>query len=125
MARAFLLAPLAVMLAVPPAAAQTPAKGEVNYPQGSLGYDALVSGNLEAAELQLRTSQIDRSDPARLINLGQVYAKTGRYAEAEKMFEAAMAAQDVELVLASGRVIGSRAAADKALTRMKAVVASR
>jgi tetratricopeptide (TPR) repeat protein len=90
--------------------------GEIGYPKGSLGYDALVSANYSAAERQiLSDSRIAKNDPARLINLGQVYAKTGRTAEAIRVLEQAMRAEDIELILANGEVVGSREAARKAL----------
>jgi hypothetical protein len=50
-----------------------------------------------------------------LINYGHVLLKTGRYAEAALTFEQASKAQDVELILADGRVMSSREAARRAL----------
>ena len=90
--------------------------GEIGYPEGSLGYDALVNANYTTAERQiLSDSRVAKNDPARLINLGQIYAKTGRTAEAIKVLEQAMRAEEMELILANGDVIGSREAARKAL----------
>lgn len=94
--------------------------GEIGYPQGSLGYEAIVQANYGAAEKQIQSSwQISREDPARLINLGQIYAKTGRKAEATKVLTQALNLEEVELVLANGDVIGSRDAARKALAMIR------
>jgi hypothetical protein len=41
--------------------------------------------------------------------------KTGRYAEAAQLFEKASKAENVELILADGRIMGSREAARRAL----------
>lgn len=104
------------MLFVAGTAVAEPA-GEIGYPQGSLGYDALVNANYSAAEKQiLANSQISRDDPARLINLGQIYAQTGRRDEAIRVLKEVLAAEDVELILANGEAIGSRSAARKALS---------
>lgn len=99
------------------AAAQAPA-GEINYPQGSLGYDALVSANYKVAEDQIKGDEkVSSNDPAKLINLGQIYLNTGRRDQAIAMFEKAMRVRNVQLVLASGRVVGSRDLARQALER--------
>jgi len=106
-----------------PAAAQS---AELNYPKGSLGYDALVRADYATAEAQLHADRgVAPSDPARLINLGQVYALTGRVLEARRMFRQALNVEDVELVLADDRVMGSRDAARAALRAMKPTLASR
>ncbi len=104
---------LAAALVASPAAAQ-----EIDYAPGALGYAALKAGDLATAERQLRTSNADANDPARLINLGQVLARQGRHAEAADLFRRARALQDSELVLANGDVIGSREAARQALRSM-------
>ena len=105
---------LAASLLAVPAAAQ-PA-GEMDYAPGSLGYDALIRGDLAKAEIQLRSDRtVDANDPARLLNLGQVLARTGRIAEAADVFRRAKAMEDGELVLADGSAISSREAARRAL----------
>lgn len=94
--------------------------GEIGYPQGSLGYDALVEANYGVAERQiLSDSRVAKDDPARLINLGQIYAKTGRTAEAVKVLERALRAEEVDLILANGEVVGSKVAARKALALLQ------
>jgi uncharacterized protein HemY len=109
------------------AAAQTPASGEIGYANGSLGYDALVAGdNQRAIDQILASEKISRNDPARLINLGQAYARTGRTFEAKQMFAAAMASRDeIDLILADGRVLSSKDAARQAMARLQERVASR
>ncbi len=106
-----------------PAAAQL---AELDYPKGSLGYDALVRADYATAEAQLRADRgVYQRDLARLINLGQVYALTGRVVEARRMFRQALQVEDVELVLADDRVMGSHDAARAALRGLKPSLASR
>ena len=101
---------LATALFAAPASAQ-----EMDYAPGALGYAALKAGDLSTAERQLRTSPADANDPARLINLGQVFARQGRHAEAADLFRRAKTLEDSELVLADGAVMSSREAARRAL----------
>lgn len=92
---------------------------EIGYPRGSLAYEAITTADYSAAESQLsKESRIRRNDPALLLNYGHVLAKTGRLADAAKMFEQAAAAPDIRLVLADGRVMSSREAARRALQRV-------
>ena len=102
-------------------AAAAQSAGEIDYPQGALGYDALVAAKYAAAEKQLSASTtVDFDDPARLINLGQVYANTGRESAAKKLFKRAMDAEDVTIILADGREMSSRLAARQALDSLLA-----
>lgn len=111
---------LAVPLMMMSAAATAQQGGEIGYPQGSLGYDALVNANYGAAEAQiLASSKVAKNDPARLINLGQIYAQTGRTAEAVDVLRQAIAADEVELILANGDSISSRDAARKVLSQLQ------
>lgn len=100
------------------AAAAQSANGDA--PRGVSGYDALVAANYRNAETQLREDYtIAFDDPARLINLGQVYANTGRKQAAKKLFKRAMDAEDVTIILADGREISSRLAARLALDSLR------
>jgi Flp pilus assembly protein TadD len=91
-------------------------QAEIGYPKGSLAYKAIVTADYVRAESQLNKEvRIPRDDPARLINHGQVLAKTGRLAEAATLFRKALAADEIELILADGRVMSSREAARRAL----------
>ncbi|AMO72515.1 hypothetical protein [Sphingorhabdus sp. M41] len=108
-------------------AALAQSSGEIGYAQGSLGYDALVSGNNDLALQQLEASEkLHAKDPARLINLGQTYARLGRMGDAARMFNAAAQSnRQFDLVLASGEVINSREAAELALRNLNNRIASR
>ncbi|MEQ1688276.1 MAG: tetratricopeptide repeat protein [Sphingopyxis sp.] len=101
--------------------------GEVGYTNGALGYDALVADNLPVAEAQLETArQVDANDPARLINLGYVHMRTGRYRSAQALFEAARDNDRHFIVeLADGSTADTRTVARRALSRMTHMVASR
>lgn len=107
----------AVILAMASAAAPAAANDyEIGYPKNSLAYRALIANDLATAETQLlRDARVSHDDPAKLINLGQVYAQTGRAEEARRMFQAAMMADEADLILADGRTINSRDAARRAL----------
>lgn len=107
--------------------AQAQTAGEIGYARGSLGYDAIVSGDLRAAETQIETARdIDAADPARLINLGYIHMRTGRIQTAQRLFEAARdSARPEMLVLASGEVISSRDVATRALNRIAPTLANR
>lgn len=89
---------------------------EVEYPRGSLAYEALMSNDLSRAERELRADdRVMHDDPARLLNFGFIYQKTGRDDLARKMFEKVLSKDDVELVLSDGRTMSSRSAARVAL----------
>ena len=114
-----------LMLMGTPALAQD--SGEIGYAKGALGYDALVAGQNDVALQQLEAAEkVDASDPARLINLGQVYARMGRTGDAARMFMAALQSdRHFDLVLASGEVVDSRDAAGLALQRLNSQFAGR
>lgn len=111
-----LLLPIAFMAST---AAANPG-GEIGYPEGSLGYDALVKADYVGAERQiLSESRVAKDDPARLINLAHIYLKTGRNDLAVQALEEAVDSEEVELILANGEIIGSRDAARKALDKIR------
>lgn len=78
---------------------------EAGYPTGSLAVAAIERGDWNAAErLLTEDRQIDRDSPARLINLGRVYAATGRTDEAILIWQRALAAPvHAEVQTADGR----------------------
>lgn len=125
MTRLFALAALGLAALSAPALAQN--SGEIGYARGSLGYDAIVSGDLRTAEAQIENARdIDAADPARLINLGYIHMRTGRIQTARRLFEAARdSARPEMLVLANGEVIGSRDVATRALDRIAPALANR
>lgn len=98
-----------------------PAKTEVGYPKGALGLAAIQDGDLAKAEAQLNSMKgVKASDPARLINLGQVYARTGRTEEAARAYEAAMKnPKEFDVLLVDGRIMSSREAARLALIDLR------
>lgn len=103
------------------------ADGEIGYSKGSLGYDALIAGDNQTALKQLEAANnVKENDPARLINLGQAYARMGQTGDAAKMFMAAMNSnRSFDLLLADGTVINSRQAAKLALNSLNNRLASR
>ena len=115
-----------LLIAATPVLAGGP-DGEIGYPKGSLGYNALVAGDNQTALAQLEAADgVSANDPARLINLGQAYLRTGRTGDAARMFTAAMTnKRSFDLVLADGTVINSREAAKLALRKMNNTLAAR
>lgn len=110
-------------MAALPALAQAQ-DSEIGYAKGALAYDALMSGDNQAAVKKLESGKL--SDPAVMINLGQAYARTGRSGEAAKMFAAAMNSnRSFDLVLADGQVVNSRKAAEIALNNLHGRLAAR
>jgi Flp pilus assembly protein TadD len=89
-----------------------------DYPRGSLAVAAIERGDWARAEQLLNGPLVDRDDPARLINLGQVYLRTGRQAQALAAFRAALDSnRHVEVGTLSGRFVSTRAIARDALAR--------
>jgi len=109
------------------AQAEPNASGEISYPKGSIGYEALMRGDNERAVSQIMTSeQVSKHDPAKLLNLGRAYARMGQTEQAAGYFKAAMQAREgVDLVLADGRVMNSKVAASKAYADLQTRVATR
>lgn len=108
------------------AQAESTVAGETAYPKAAIGYDALMAGDNERAIADMLKGNISRHDPAFLLNLGQAYARSGRIAEARELFrQAAKKRDDVDLVLADGRVINSRQAARQALATVQVGIAAR
>ena len=96
------------------------------YPPVAIGYDALSAGDNERAVKDMLEGSVSRHDPAFLLNLGQAYARTGRLAEARELFRrASKKTENVDLILADGRVISSKLAARQALATVQVGVASR
>ncbi|MFN3618826.1 tetratricopeptide repeat protein [Sphingorhabdus sp.] len=100
---------------------------EVAYPKGSIGYEALIRGDNERAVTEIMTSGlVSKHDPAKLLNLGRAYARMGRTDEAAQMFRTAMLSREnVELVLADGRVVNSKDVARQAYANLQTRMAAR
>ena len=94
---------------------------EQGYQRGALGVAAIDRGDWAAAEAQLGEARGIRSDdPARLINLGKVYAETGRVDDAIAVWRLALASnRHFEVVTAEGRVVSTDQLAREALARVQ------
>jgi Flp pilus assembly protein TadD len=92
---------------------------EQGYQRGALGVAAIDRGDYAAAEAQLSELRGVRSDdPARLINLGKVYAETGRVDDAVTVWKLALASKrQFEVVTAEGRIVSTDQLAREALAR--------
>lgn len=90
---------------------------EQGYQRGALGVAAIDRGDWTAAEAQLSELRGIRSDdPARLLNLGKVYAETGRVEDAVTVWRLALASKSqFEVVTAEGRVVSTDQLAREAL----------
>jgi Flp pilus assembly protein TadD len=97
---------------------------EQGYQRGALGVAAIDRGDWTAAEARLGELRGLRSDdPARLINLGKVYAETGRVSDALTVWRLALASKrHFEVVTAEGRVVSTDQLAREALARYQAPV---
>jgi Tfp pilus assembly protein PilF len=92
-------------------------QSEIGYAKGTLAYRALMKHDWAKAEAQLAdTSQIDADDPARLLNLGQLYMSTDRNSEARDAFVRVLDGEDMQLVLSDGRVVTAHALAKSRLS---------
>lgn len=106
--------------------AETATGVQTAYPPIAIGYEALSSGDNERAIKDMLEGSVSRHDPAFLLNLGQAYARTGRLAEARELFrKASRKTENVDLILADGRIISSKLAARQALATVQVGVASR
>ena len=119
------LAFFAIALSVVPAAASAKTV-EDGFPRGSLAVAAIERGDLNRAEALLRTSVLDRDDPARLINLGAVYLRMGRTGEAVAAWRAALASnRHTEVETLSGRWLSTRDIAREALANYETAAVNR
>lgn len=89
-------------------------------PAGEVGYEQLIAGRQDAAITAIEERSADAADPARLINLGIAYARTGDTRRARALFEQAYQARDwVELETATGTWVDSRTLARQALAMLE------
>lgn len=99
---------------------------ETAYPPEAIGYKALAAGDNAQAITDMLAGSVSRNDPAFLLNLGQAYARSGRLAEARELFrKAAKKRENVDLVMADGRIMSSKLAARQALATVQVGIASR
>lgn len=87
-----------------------------------VAYEELRTGRNAAAIAHLTTTDaVAANDPARLINLGTAYARTGRSDQAAAMYRAAIYSPvRYDLELANGSYVDSRWAARTALGQLRA-----
>ena len=98
---------------------------ESGVPRGSLAVAAIERGDLDRAETLLHRSVLDSDDPARLINLGYVYQRQGRRAEAIAMWQAALEAPRHRWIeTMSGREVRTDQLAREILAQQGTVTAS-
>jgi hypothetical protein len=112
------LAALAAAIALSACAGKQPGMVvEQGFQRGALGVAAIDRGDWASAETQLSELRGIRSnDPARLINLGKVYAETGRVGDAVTVWQLALASKrQFEVVTAEGRVVTTDQLAREAL----------
>lgn len=97
---------------------------EQGYERGALGVAAIDRGDWAAAEAQLADLRgIKADDPARLINLGKVYAETGRLGDAVTVWRLALASdRHFEVVTGEGRVVSTDQLAREALARYQPAI---
>lgn len=116
----------AFALLIPAAGTAAPTQDEVGYSKGALGTAALMNGDNERALEQILASDADANDPAKLLNLGRVYARMGRTADAIRAFQAVIENRDhFDVMLSDGRIMDSRAVARISLKQLQASVAAR
>jgi tetratricopeptide (TPR) repeat protein len=99
------------------AANQRAPMAETGYAPGALAIAAIERGDWARAE-QLLTDpgRGDADDPARLINLGEVYWRTGREAEAIAVWRRALASdRHVDVDTLGGRTVSTYQLAREAL----------
>jgi Flp pilus assembly protein TadD len=97
-----------------PAAAQP---GPTNEP--APGYAAIKAADYAKAEREIREANVSKYDPARLINLGIVYAQTGQKDKAAKQFNRVLFQEDVEMVVAGGQTRSAHELARYALASLR------
>jgi hypothetical protein len=110
-----LLALTALSLSAPALAASAPTM-ESGYAPGTLAVAAIERGDLARAEALLTDSRLSADDPARLINLGEVYWRTGRQGEALSAWRRALASDNhFEVETMGGRTVSTETLAREAL----------
>lgn len=90
---------------------------ESGYTPGALAVAAIERRDWTRAEALLTdTSRGNAEDPARLINLGEVYWRTGRQSEALTVWRRALASgRDVQVETLGGRMVSTEQLAREAL----------
>ena len=118
---------LVLALSALPVTALSAQAVEEGYPRGSLAVAAIERGDWARAEALLNDERsLARNDPARLLNLGEVYMRTGRTAEALAAWRAALKSDRHEMVATLGnRWVSTRDLAREALAHYETTTALR
>lgn len=89
---------------------------ENGYGRGTLAVAAIDRGDWSRAEALLTDPRLDSEDPARLLNLGQVYWEQGREGEALSAWRRALASsRHFEVETLAGRTVSTAQLAREAL----------
>jgi Flp pilus assembly protein TadD len=102
------------------AAALVPATASAQpspYNDPAPGAKAILQADYSTAEREI-SAGVTSDDPARLINLGVVFAQTGRAEAAEQAFQKVLRLDDMAMVLADGHTESSHDVAGRALSRL-------
>lgn len=104
------------------AAAASAQPAEIGYERGALGFEEMAQGDWSKAEDKLMASADELgADPARLLQLAELYRQTGRADEAETLYREVLGGEDKTLVLEDGRVVTAHNIASMRLsTEMRA-----
>ena len=115
---------LAALSLAAPALAEN---AEINYPKGSLGFAELVAGDNDGAIRSMKAdTNIAHDDPARLLNLGLAYERSGDFPMAQTYYSAVISrTRPTQLVLSNGLVVDSHALAAGGLNRVEGKMAAR
>ena len=90
------------------------------YNDPTPGSASILGSNYSAAEREIRLADVSPYDPARSINLGVVFAKTGQPDKAAREFRQVLSEEDVQIVVASGKTYSSHEVASRALAALEA-----
>ena len=89
---------------------------ESGYERGTLAVAAMERGDWARAERLLTDKRLSQNDPARLINLGQVYWAQGRQSEALSAWRRALALDShFEVETLGGRLVSTETLAREVL----------
>ena len=100
---------------------------EINYRKGSLGFADLVAGDNEGAIRSIKAdANVAHDDPARLLNLGLAYERSGDFQTAQAYYSTVLArTRPAQLVLSNGTVVDSHELATGGLKRVDGLLAAR
>ena len=90
------------------------------YNDPTPGSASIMGSNYSTAEKEIRSADVSPYDPARSINLGIVFAKTGHPDKAAREFHQVLREDDVQIVVANGKTYSSHDVASRALAALEA-----